>query len=62
MKTKALVGSMKAWKELKEGNTVITVMYSEKNPRWSVPYICADYEVVNDAEQIVGPERGSRVP
>ena len=41
---------MKAWKELKEGNTIITVMYSEKNPRRNVPCICADYEAVNDAE------------
>ena len=64
-KEKALVNSMKAWKELKEGNTVITVMYSRKNPKRNVPYICADYEAVNEAElQRVGagPQPGSRVP
>ena len=49
MKGQAVVDSMKAWKELKEGNTVLTVVYSEKNPKWNVPYICADYEAVSAA-------------
>ena len=49
LKGQAVVDSGKAWKDLEEGNTVITIVYWEKNPRWSVPYICADYEVVGDA-------------
>ena len=51
-KQNALVQSMAAWKELREGNTVIDVMYSPRNPKRNIPYICADYEVVPGAEPI----------
>ena len=58
MKCRSSVDSMRAWQELKEGNTVIDIVYNPKNPKWNVPYICVDYEVVSDAQQVVGPERG----
>lgn len=50
MRCKTLVGSPKAWQELREGNTVIDVVYSPTHPTWNVPYVCSDYEVVNDAK------------
>ena len=56
IKSKVEVLSMKSWEELKEGNTVITVLYSEKKPRWNVPYVCADYEVVADASQLINAD------
>jgi hypothetical protein len=49
IKSAAQVISIGAWEELKEGNTVLTILYWQKNPGWNVPYICADYEAVSAA-------------
>jgi hypothetical protein len=49
VKGNAVVDSMKAWKELQEGSATITVVYSEKNPKWNMPYICAEYEAASAA-------------
>ena len=51
IKTQAIVYSMNALNELREGNTVITVLYSEKKPARNLPYICADYEVETSTEK-----------
>ena len=51
IKCNAIVDSVNAWYELKDGNTVITVLYSEKNPARNVIYVCADYEVKGSIEK-----------
>jgi hypothetical protein len=52
IKSSMIVTSFIAWQDLKDGNTVITVLYSEKNPGQNVPYICADYEVETATEKM----------
>jgi hypothetical protein len=54
IKTKAEVDSSQAWEELtgSSANTVIDVLYSEKQPLLNAPYLCANYEVANDVNMI----------